>query len=399
MLNRQGCAYIINVYDFMSASMQAARMTESREALMSRFFCPGRTELAGNHTDHQKGRVMAAAVDMGITAEAEPNGESVIRIFSEGFQPIQVDLHRLWPEESDAGTSASLVRGMAGVLSERLDRLHGFDAYLTSDLMPGGGLSSSAAFSVLVGCMVAHYAEGPEVTPEDLARAAQKAENRFFGKPCGLMDQMACAIGGGVYIDFLENKILPIPCDFDSLGLALCLTDTGGSHALATEAYASIPADMTAVAQEFGESFLARVRVSDFDAEWPEHRDERPWMRARHFFDENWRVAAMADALGLRDAERYIELMNESGRSSERLLQNIIAPECGTALAEGLDLSGSLLDGKGAWRVHGGGFAGFVQALMPEAGFDAYRAAMEETFGEGSCRRIHIRPTGVGLID
>ena len=366
---------------------------------MTRFFCPGRTELAGNHTDHQKGRVMAAAVDKGITAEAEPNDENVIRVFSEGFPPVQIDLDRLWPEESDAGTSAALVRGMAGVLSEQIDRLQGFDAYLQSDLTSGGGLSSSAAYAVLVGCMIAHFSGARDISAEELARAAQKAENRWFGKPCGLMDQMACAVGGGIYIDFLENKLLRIDCDFDALGLALCLTDTHGSHADATEAYAAIPADMTAVARAFGESFLARVRRSDFDAEWPEHRDDPKWRRARHFFDETWRVSAMADALGLKDADRYMQLMNESGRSSENLLKNIEAPGCGDALARGLALSASLLEGRGAWRVHGGGFAGCVQALMPEEYFETYRQRLDEAFGAGSCRRIRIRAKGVGVLD
>jgi len=366
---------------------------------MTRFFCPGRTELAGNHTDHQKGRVMAAAVDKGITAEAELNGENVIRVFSQGFEPVQVDLARLWPEESDVGTSASLVRGMAAVLSEVPMTLRGFDAYLVSDLSPGGGLSSSAAYSVLLGCIIAHFADGPEISPEELARTAQKAENRFFGKPCGLMDQMACAMGGGIYMDILENKLLSIDCDFDSLGLALCLTDTGGSHAQATEAYASIPSDMAAVAQVFGEPFLANVRQADFDALWPEHAEDPQWMRARHFFDENWRVSAMADALGLRDGQRYLELMNESGRSSERLLRNIESPLTGPQLAEGLALSASLLQGKGAWRVHGGGFAGCVQALMPEEEFPAYKTAMEKVFGRNSCQRIRVRSQGVGVLE
>ncbi len=365
---------------------------------MTRFFCPGRTELAGNHTDHQKGRVMAAAVDTGITAEAEPNDENVIRVYSQGFEPVQVDLSRLWPEESDAGTSTALVRGMAGVLNEQVEGLHGFDAYISSDLTPGGGLSSSAAYSVLVGYMVAHFADGPEIPAEEIARAAQKAENRFFGKPCGLMDQMACAVGGGVFIDFLENRVVHIDCDFDSLGYALCLTDTGGSHADATEAYASIPEDMFAVAHFFGESFLARVRRQDFEAEWPKHTDDLRWKRARHFFDETWRASAMADALGLQDAKRYMQLMNESGRSSEQLLQNIETPACGDALARGLALSASILEGSGAWRVHGGGFAGCVQALMPDALFEDYRARMDEVFGEGSCRRIRIHAKGVGVL-
>ncbi len=369
---------------------------------MTKFFCPGRTELAGNHTDHQKGRVMAAAVDKGITAEAELNGENVIRIFSEGFEPVQVDLARLWPEESDVGTSTALVKGMAAVLSEGEHplTLRGFDAHLTSSLTAGGGLSSSAAYSVLVGCIIAHFGEGPEVSPEELARTAQKAENRFFGKPCGLMDQMACAIGGGIYIDFLENKLLRIDCDFDSLGYTLCLTDTHSSHADATPAYASIPADMSAVAEVFGESFLAKVRQPDFEAQWPEHTADLQWMRAKHFFDENWRTAAMADALGLRDAQRYLELMNESGRSSEQLLRNIVDENgCGEELRVGLEASARLLAGKGAWRVHGSGFGGCVQALMPEADFEDYRAAMDGIFGEGSCQRIRIRAKGVGVLE
>ena len=361
---------------------------------MIRFFCPGRTELAGNHTDHQKGRVMAAAV------EAVENGENCIRVVSDGFEPVRVDLAKLWPEESELGTSAALVKGTAAILSEQMTVLHGFDARIRSDLTPGGGLSSSAAYSVLMAYMTAYFAEGPEISPEQLARTAQKAETRFFGKPCGLMDQLACAVGGGVYIDFLENKILPIDCDFESLGYALCLTDTHSSHADATPAYASIPADMASVAQEFGETALARVRQPDFEDRWPEHMNDPRWMRAKHFFDENWRVAAMADALGLRDAQRYLELMNESGRSSEKLLRNIVDENgCGAELAEGLRASEELLSGKGAWRVHGSGFGGCVQALMREEDFPGYQAAMDALFGEGSCRRIRIRAKGVGLLD
>lgn len=365
---------------------------------MTRFFCPGRTELAGNHTDHQKGRVMAGAIDQGITAEAAPNGENVIRLFSQGFDPIQVDLSHLWPEEREAGTSTALVRGMAGILAEYGKPLQGFDAHLTSTIAPGAGLSSSAAFSVLTGFMIAHFA-GLELAPEDLARAAQKAENRWFGKPCGLMDPMTCAIGGGVYMDCLENRILHVDCDFDKLGLALCLTETGGSHANATEAYAAIPADMSAVARYFDEPVLAKVRPLEFDALWPDHQESPAWQRARHFFDETMRVAFMADALGLHDGNRYMDLMNQSGRSSETLLRNIRDEACGDALQRGLDASARLLEGKGAWRVHGGGFAGCVQALMPEEEFASYQAAMEELFGPGSCQRVRIRPRGVCILE
>lgn len=366
---------------------------------MTRFFCPGRTELAGNHTDHQKGRVMAAAVDQGITAEAEPNNENVIRLFSEGFDPIEISLDRLWPEEREAGTSAALAKGMASILGEKGIPLRGFNAHLTSTLHPGAGLSSSAAFSVLIGYMIVHFSGETELPPEVLARAAQKAENRWFGKPCGLMDPMACARGGGIYIDCLENRLLPIHCDFDELGLALCLTATGSSHAEATAAYAAIPADMSAVAQVFDEPFLAKVRCPEFDLLWPEHTTDPVWMRARHFFDETTRVTFMADALGLRDGQRYMELMNASGRSSETLLQNIKNETCGRELALALEVSARLLEGKGAWRVHGGGFGGCVQALMPESEFPAYQVAMDELFGPGSCQRVHIRPRGVGVLE
>ena len=362
---------------------------------MTRFFCPGRTELAGNHTDHQKGRVMAAAVDKGITAQAEPNNDGVIRIASDGFPTVEVDLNRLWPDEHEVGTSSALVRGMAGVLSESIPQLRGFDAHFTSDLTPGGGLSSSAAYSVLVGHILSTFSQGEPMAPEDLARAAQKAENRWYGKPCGIMDQMACALGGGMYMDVLENKILPVNADFDSLGLALCLVDTGGSHAGLDGAYGQISTDMNAVAQVFGEQFLAKVRGPVFDEAWPEHMDDPKWMRARHFFDETFRVSAMADALGLRDGNRYMELMNESGRSSERLLRNIQAPGGGDELLRGLTLSAGVLAGKGAWRVHGGGFAGCVQALMPQAYFEEYKTMMDGLFGPGSCQRIHINPRGV----
>ena len=363
---------------------------------MTRFFCPGRVELAGNHTDHQRGRVMAAAMDMGITAEAEPNDEGVARVSCEGFGTIAVELDKLWPDEKERGASAALVRGVAAGLAETGLALRGFDAYLFSDLPPGQGLASSTAFTVLTGFILAAFA-GAQVTPEELARMAQKAESRWFGKAAGPADALACAMGGGVYVDVLEGKLVPIDCDFDSLGLAMALTATGGSALDAEQAYAQIAADMTDVANLFGEPFLAKIRGPVFDARWQEHTGERKWRRARHFFDETWRVSSMADALGLRDGQRYMELMNQSGRSSELLLKNIWSEQSGDGLIWGLEESGRLLDGVGAWRVHSGGFAGYVQALMPEQYFDSYRAAMDAMFGPGACRRIRVVPRGVRL--
>ena len=366
---------------------------------MIRFFSPGRVELAGNHTDHQRGRAMAAAVEQGLYAEAEPNGTRLIRIRSDGYDPITIDLDKLWPDESEIGTPTALARGVAAGLADGAEELRGFDAYVVSRLPIGRGMSSSAAFSVLVGCMISEFAEGAFFAPEELAKAARKAENRWFGKPSGLLDQLAVAMGGAVYIDFLNSKIIRMDCDFESMGLVLCLTDTGAGHENSVAAYAKIPEDMSAVAQEFGQKWLAKVRPSDFDERWSAHKTELPWMRARHFFDECRRVASMADALGLKDGERYMELMNESGRSSEKLLKNIIDPACGESLAAGLALSARLLDGKGAWRVHGGGFAGCVEALMPVECLESYREGMDAFFGAGSCQLVHIRQKGAGRID
>ena len=338
---------------------------------------------------------MAAAIDKGITAEAEPNDEGVIRIVSDGFPTVEVDLSHLWPDQNEVGTPSALVRGMAGVLSESIHQLRGFDAHFFSDLPPGRGLSSSAAFSVLVGYILSTFSQDEPVAPEELARAAQKAENRWYGKPCGLIDPLVCALGGGVYMDVLENKILPIDANLDDLGLALCLVDTGGGPTGLKEARSQIVADMNAVAQTFGEPFLAKVREPAFDEAWPEHVHDPQWMRARHFFDETFRASAMADALGLRDGERYMELMNQSGRSSERLLRSVLMGGGSDELAQGLEASTRLLAGKGAWRVHGAGFAGYVQALMPEGTFESYRAAMEALFGPDSCQRIRISARGV----
>lgn len=366
---------------------------------MMKFFSPGRVELAGNHTDHQKGRAMAAAVEQGMYAEAEPNGSRIIRISSEGYDPVVVDLDRLWPDESEIGTPAALARGVAAVLTDGAEEMCGFDAYVVSKLPSGRGLSSSAAFAVLVGCMVSEFAEGAFFAPEELAKAARKAENRWFGKQSGLLDQLACAMGGAIYVDLLASRIIRMDCDFSGMGLAMCLTDTGGSHAGASAAYSQIAEDMSSVARVFGQQWLAKVRPVDFDEQWPAHKTELPWMRARHFFDECRRAASMADALGLRDGGRYMELMNESGRSSEQLLKNIIDPSCGEGLATGLALSARLLDGRGAWRVHGGGFAGCVQALMPEELLEPYTAAMDAFFGPGSCQPVRIRAKGAGRID
>ena len=317
---------------------------------MQRFFAPGRTELAGNHTDHQLGRVLAASVDVGIRARAARRRDRRVCIHSRGYRPFTVSLDDLSVDARAYGKPWALVRGVAAAILEAGGQIGAF-------------------------------------TPEQLARFGQQAENRHFGKPSGLMDQMACARSGAVYLDFAAGEILPVAAPFAAMGLTLSLTDTGGSHAGLTAAYAAIPADMHSVARRFGVETLSQVDPADFFA----HR--QPGLaddRAAHFFAENARVPQMRDALARRDAGEYLRLMNASGRSSEQMLRNIQVPGGDDRLARGLACASALLDGVGAWRVHGGGFAGGVQALMPCTAFPAYRQAMEARFGPGSCRELRI---------
>ena len=289
---------------------------------MQRFFAPGRTELAGNHTDHQLGRVLAASVDVGITARATRRRDRRVCIHSKGFRPFTVALDDLAVNPRAYGKPWALVRGMAAAILDAGGEIGGFEAWASSALKPGGGLSSSAAFEILVGRIFNALYNGGTFSPKQLARFGQQAENRHFGKPSGLMDQLACALDGAVYIDFAAGEIAPVAAPFADMGLTLSLTDTGGSHAGLTSAYAALPADMRSVARRFGAETLSEVNPADFYA----HR--QPGLaddRAAHFFEENARVPQMRDALVHRDAAAYLRLMNASGRSSEQLLRNIRA--------------------------------------------------------------------------
>ena len=353
-------------------------------------FTPGRTELAGNHTDHQMGRILASGVDLGLYAVCEPNDESIIRIHSEGYEPMEIKLSQMEVNPSEFGSSRALVRGVAAAFDELGLKIGGFNAKVRSTLSAGSGLSSSAAYAVMIGRILDRLYNGGVVDPVVIARVAQKAENRFFGKPCGLMDQLACSLGHTVYVDFKTNEIETIQADFGAMGLQLCLTDTGGSHAGLDTSYARIPADMVYVANLFDKGVLGDVDPQEFYARGYSAAD-RPIRRAMHFFAENERVPKMRDALKAQNGEAYMRLMNESGRSSEELLNNIVTSATGdTKLEEGLQLSAKLLQGKGAWRVHGGGFAGCVQALMPTDYFPVYQEEMERVFGAGSCRELHL---------
>ena len=354
------------------------------------FFVSGRTELAGNHTDHQNGRILAGAIAMGLRAKAEANGSNVVHIVSEGYGEIEIRLNQLSVRTREFGTPQALVRGMIdGFLGLGL-KAEGFDASISATLPVGAGLSSSAAFSVLIGRILNELFNDGKIDPIVIARIAQQAESDYFGKPCGLMSQLVCALGHTVYVDFKTREIESIQANFGAMGLTLCLTETGGSHAGLDTSYARIPADMVYVANLFDKGVLADVDPAEFRARgWDP--SNRPVRRAMHFFNENERVPLMRDALKAGDGETYMRLMNESGRSSEELLNNIITSATGdTKLAQGLELSKTLLEGKGAWRVHGGGFAGCVQALMPTAYFPTYKAEMEKVFGAGSCQEITL---------
>lgn len=357
---------------------------------MRRLFSPGRTELAGNHTDHQKGRVLAAAVDKGIRAEVEPNCGNIVRIKSQGFADMEINLLDLDVHPEEFGSSAALVRGAAAAMYDLGAHFGGFDALLSSDLSSGSGLSSSAAFAVLIVRIFNELYNDSQLEAKAIAKVAQQAENLHFGKPCGLMDQLAIALGRAVYIDFLTGEVQPVNADFSRMGLTLCLTDTGGSHAGLDTSYARIPADMRLIASFFSKELLGEVDPDEFfEKKWD--TADRPVRRAKHFFDENARVPKMRDALIAGDAREYMRLMNESGRSSEQYLNNIVTSATDDRkLENGLKLSEKLLDGVGAWRVHGGGFAGCVQALMPSEFFPYYREGMDKAFGAGACRELRL---------
>ena len=354
---------------------------------MRTFFAPGRTELAGNHTDHQNGRVLAASVALGVKAAVEPSADLLVNIESAGYVPFTVDLSDTEPHASEFGSSVGLVRGVAAGILKRGGTVCGFDAQITSTLPDGGGLSSSAAFEILMGRIWNGLCNDGRFDALTLAQIGQEAENRFFGKPSGLMDQLACATDGAVYVDFQTMETRSIPADFAQMGYVLSLTDTGGSHAGLTDAYAAIPADMRSVARRFGKERLSDVNPKEFYAN---RKSGIADDRAAHFFEENERVSKLAEALEQKDMTSYLRLMNESGRSSEQLLKNIKAENGDDRLEQGLKLAASLLDGIGAWRVHGGGFAGSVQALVPVEAFPEYQKAMEDKFGKGCCRVIQI---------
>ncbi|MDO4573318.1 MAG: galactokinase family protein, partial [Clostridia bacterium] len=365
------------------------------------FSAPGRAEIGGNHTDHQGGRVLAAAVTLDILAVVAPSRDGLVRIKSDGYPMLKVHTRELAPKKHERGGSHALVRGVADGLRRAGFRLGGFDAFMTSEVPKGSGLSSSAAFGVLVGSIFSGLYNGGAIPPLALAQAARHAENRYFGKPSGLMDQLAAAEGGFTFIDFADAarpRVRRIERTLRPLGWTLCIVAPGGGHARLTHEYAAIPADMDAVAAQFKKPHLSSVREEDFYQALGSLRGrvgDRALLRAMHFFSENARVPAMAEALEAGDMPRLAALLNASGESSFKRLQNIwpAAPQ-ERSLALALALSERLLAGRGAWRVHGGGFAGTILALMPAGALPDYAAEMTRVFGEGCCYPLEVRPAG-----
>lgn len=378
----------------------AALFGEERDARL--FSAPGRTEVGGNHTDHNHGRVLAASINLDAIAVAAKNDENIVRVKSRGYNMDVCDITDLEIKEDEKGHSPALVRGMCAGFKKYGYEIGGFDACTMSSVLSGSGLSSSAAYEVLVGTMLNYLYNDGKVDAITIAKIAQYAENVYFDKPCGLMDQMACSVGGFVTIDFnnpAEPVVNEVKFDFASSGHSLCIVDTKGSHSDLTDDYAAIRSEMEAVAGFFGKNVLREVDEDEFKKNIPAIREkvgDRAVLRAIHFFADNARVLKEVDALKKGNFDEFKAYILESGDSSYKYNQNVFSTkkplEQPVSLA--LSLSESVLRGKGAWRVHGGGFAGTIQAFVPNEILADYKNAMESVFGEGSCYVLIIRPVG-----
>ncbi len=366
------------------------------------FSAPGRTELGGNHTDHQHGRVLAASVNLDILAAVAVNEDNVIRVYSKDFSGSEVDLSDLSVHEEEKNSTAALIRGVAAWFKNRGCELKGFNAYTDSDVPAGSGLSSSAAFEVLIGTIIDFLFFDRECIPVEVAQCGQYAENVYFGKPSGLLDQMACSVGNIVTIDFADNKnpeVDRVELDFARFGYTLCIVDSGAGHAELTDEYAAVTRELKSICTHFGKEVLREVAEEDFYAELAALRREagdRAVLRAIHIFEENRRVERQVEALRKKDFDSYLELVRESGLSSWRWLQNLIPTGAvrNQEMAVAQTLCERLLNGKGACRVHGGGFAGTIQAYVPLEQLETFRKGVEAVLGEGSCQTVTIRPVG-----
>ena len=370
------------------------------------FSAPGRTELAGNHTDHNRGRVLAAGVQLDTIAAVSPTDDNSVELISEGYPPVRISLAQLDPLPSETGSTDALVRGVAAALAHRGGRIGGFSATLTSRVLKGSGLSSSASLEVLLGSIFSVLFNEDRFDPLELALIGQEAENRHFGKPSGLMDQTACAVGGAVAIDFADPgkpRVQPIPADFAAAGFTLAVVDCRADHADLTPEYAAIPQEMRTAANELGVDLLIDACEDDFYAAIPRIRakiGDRALLRSLHFFDENRRVDNMASALKRGDTAAYLRDVRRSGDSSYRFLQNVY---CQTnpreqAIALALALSERFLGSEGAARVHGGGFAGTIQVYIPTPRFPDYKNYITQFFGPACALPLWVRNHPAGEL-
>ena len=363
---------------------------------------PGRTEIIGNHTDHNKGLVMAAAVNLDCIACVSPRADQKAILYSQGYPAVEIDIGDLEKKSEEAGTSAALVRGVARGMRDHGFRLGGFSAVVTSDVLGSSGISSSAAYEVMVCAVFDALYNGFSMDSTLRAKISQYAENEYFGKPSGLMDQMACSTGGLVAIDFKsEPAVTPLSFSFQEAGYSLVVVNTGGSHDNLTAEYASIRSEMEAVAAHFGKQVLREVRPEQMMQAIGEIRKtagERAVLRAMHFYEENRRVKQMIAAVREGNADQILKCMIESGESSWMLLQNVYPAGPVQPMALALELAAGMLKGRGAWRVHGGGFAGTTLNAVPNGMTDEFVGRMESVFGEKSCFILDVRPEGAAVV-
>ena len=370
------------------------------------YSAPGRTEIGGNHTDHQHGRVLAGSVNIDMIAAAGPNSLNQLRVQSEGYDLCVIDLADLTARKEEENTSAAILRGECAAFVQRGAALSGLDVYISSNVPKGSGVSSSAAFEVLIGVILNDLFMTEKVSPIAIAQIGQWAENVYFGKPCGLMDQMASSVGNIITIDFADPAhpdVEPVAVDFSKAGLALCILDSGADHADLTDEYAAIPTDCRAVAAVCGGEVLRDVPFETFISKIPECRKacgDRAVLRAFHIYADNDRVTKQVAALRSGDFDTFLALVNESGNSSWEYLQNVIPAgykehqEVGVTIAAAKHLLGDC----GAVRVHGGGFAGTAQAFVPLDMLDEFKVGMEAILGEGHCHVLSIRPEGGAVL-
>ena len=366
------------------------------------YSAPGRSEVGGNHTDHQHGKVLAASINLDIIAVVSPREDGVIEVKSEGYPKTVVELSSLEVDKKEEGTSTALIRGVAARIKEMGHKIGGFQAYATSDVLSGSGMSSSAAYEVMIGTVLSGLYNDMQLDAVDIAKFGQYAENVYFGKPCGLMDQTASSVGGLIHIDFADpahTYVKKIDVDFEAYGHCLCITDTKGSHADLTDDYAAIPADMKKAASYFGKEVLREVDEKEFYGRLAELREklgDRSVLRAIHFLEEEKRVDEEIAALERGDFDAFKKWVKASGASSFQYLQNVFTVKDldGQGLSVGLAVSDAVLGERGVSRVHGGGFAGTIQAFVPGDVVEEYREALDKVFGEGSCHVLKVRKYG-----